>query len=560
MDWRMPMSAFERVPLRVETEDPESEIFLVDGKFRLRAKGLGTLRESMSPGLYKVKVHTGSRIRERYVMLKPGNETLVGKTSDVTLSRSAEEVVMHFAPIPFTTAVPLNGVSWQCPEHTTAAIRHSTQVHVSMGQGSQLFVFNRSWTQEEASPGERQREVGPPVKITLHDHEGDLLVDLFEEGAVDAEAKDPWMACNIELNPGFYRLRVRTGAGPELEGMLVAAKGWQTQVFMCQVRKRGAKAAALSPGTGSVHLRRIDERGFNPYRPGMRVTELARIGLANERAVLSPALLHQLREMELRNPMLGLYGAYLLLLDNKPDLELVRGLVHSLRGQLGSHPDVEALALRAGLEPIEPEIFQWPPMLMRSWSIIVNETIGRPNLVPQYSLASMVADRLWGNGPWTMWKAPSALSPFRKRRSQKAGSMADPATLVRCLRDVPPQSFKLLRDLSPVERALTGYLVSSQAHGEEDPESFHSESQEHAAQEPIAEQLVQSFGVPLATLQEALILLCDKLNELARSLGREEDDLRQPAAAAERFVRPEVKQAEVKEAPAPYASARVLRY
>ena len=38
------------------------------------------------------------------------------------------------------------------------------------------------------------------------------------------------------------------------------------------------------------------------------MTELARIGLQNERLVLSSELLEQLQDTESRNPMLGLYG------------------------------------------------------------------------------------------------------------------------------------------------------------------------------------------------------------------------------------------------------------
>jgi hypothetical protein len=80
------------------------------------------------------------------------------------------------------------------------------------------------------------------------------------------------------------------------------------------------------------------------------------------------------------NPMLGIFGGHLLLLEKSFDYPLFRDVVGSLRGMLGSHPDVEALALRADILP-HPPPFKQAPILSRSWSLVMEATIDRPELV-----------------------------------------------------------------------------------------------------------------------------------------------------------------------------------
>ena len=70
-----------------------------------------------------------------------------------------------------------------------------------------------------------------------------------------------------------------------------------------------------------------------------------------------------------------------------------------------SHPDVEALALR--LEPSAvTHIFENPPMLRRSWTLALEASVTRPELVPASSAASTIADRIWGEEPWLIWQSP----------------------------------------------------------------------------------------------------------------------------------------------------------
>src|ERR671932_900011 len=99
--------AGDQVSLVVRTDDPESEIFVVDGQFRLAARGLGRLAASLDPGIYKVKVRTGTETREEHVVLRP----------------EQREVVKAFERLAFPSAAPLDDTAKTHEFHIAAAER-----------------------------------------------------------------------------------------------------------------------------------------------------------------------------------------------------------------------------------------------------------------------------------------------------------------------------------------------------------------------------------------------------------------------------------------------------
>jgi hypothetical protein len=104
------------------------------------------------------------------------------------------------------------------------------------------------------------------------------------------------------------------------------------------------------------------------------------------------------------NPMLGIFGAHLLLLKKQLKLNLLSIVVRNLRRLLGEnqHPDVEALALRLGKNGTF-YTFEHLPMLRRSWWQVVDATVDNEELVPLGSMAAKFADRVWGQEPWLQW-------------------------------------------------------------------------------------------------------------------------------------------------------------
>jgi hypothetical protein len=291
---------------------------------------------------------------------------------------------------------------------------------VLLGQGSSLFIFARVWTaagrQTSAYPTHPASGLSL-VTIDDGDPAGQELVDL-ERGSVADLAQDAWAACNIRLTPGAYRLRLRVPGSETIEQTVVASPDWQTQVFLLQ-RHYDASAgeslresAGAEPGARPTGVRPdltgasvvMARDGFAKNSIATRHAELARLGLIGRRRVVPREVREILRD-KYDNPMLGIFGAHLLLMEPNPDRDLLGIVVSNLRGMIGPHPDVEAIAL--ALDPGRPQPFRVPPMLRQSWSQIVQATARRPELIPSDSFTNAVADRMVREDPWLVWRSPT---------------------------------------------------------------------------------------------------------------------------------------------------------
>ena len=203
--------------------------------------------------------------------------------------------------------------------------------------------------------------------------------------------------------------------------------------------------------------------------------------------------------------MLGIFGGHLLLLDPEPDLDLLRLVVGNVRGMLDQapHPDVEALALR--LDPSAVTyIFENPPMLRRSWTLALEASVTRPDLVPANSAASTIADRIWGEEPWLIWQHP------RESPSDVAFGLPMEEVVVE-----PDQiHVALARQLGPRSRPSTATRRSAPdvefavgPVGGDAPPNAGGDG-EHAAPTELDEaeirRLVATLGVPRARLEEIL--------------------------------------------------------
>ena len=375
-----------RSRLSVTTGDMATEIILVDGRLHVIAQAGGELQGDFEPGIYQIKVRAGEATQEEYVTLAPG-----------------DEVTKVFPRLAFASSAPLVDTAFSNQQHQEIAVAQSRQPHVTIGHGSEIFVVARS-----SSPSGQPvaaAEGHPGHGLSLLSAGDTTLVDLGTQSWTDPSAGSI-AVCNVALDPGTYKLSLETSDGGRLEQVVVACPGWQTQVFLSQ---RAQDANGSVPGIdlsgAAIFMAPLDRADrFDPERPQNRVAELARQALAARRQILTP----RLREMLSQNqddPMLGIFGGHLLLLDPQPDLDLLRLVVGNVRGMLGpaSHPDVEALALRLDPNAVT-YVFQNPPMLRRSWTLALEASVSRPELVPASSAASTIADRIWGEESWLIWQ------------------------------------------------------------------------------------------------------------------------------------------------------------
>ena len=384
--------------LPVSTGDSQTEILVLDGRGRLVQRGFGPqCNFNLEEGIYRVKVITGTSSQEKPVVLT-----------------AASVKPLAFGPANFASPAPLAGTSTSHEYHMAAANQESRKTHVKDGVGSSLFFLVRQWTPSQSQA--KQRLTGNPAEgLALYEvgTTGDRKIcDFAVSGATNADY-DPWTACTVALRPAVYELRLELPTGEVFRHSVVASPSWQTQSFLFvqpYATESGPRWRADLTRT-SVILADVGG-GFEPNEPMLRVAELARVRLAKR--TLSkpgdgsrPLLPEEMRNLfrgKFTNPMLGIYGAHLLLLEKSFDSILYRDVVGKLRGMLGTHPDVESLALRADLLP-PPGPFDQAPMLSRSWSIITEATVDRPELVTS-SLAARSIGEVLTEGAWHVRRSP----------------------------------------------------------------------------------------------------------------------------------------------------------
>jgi hypothetical protein len=412
----------------------------------------------------------------------------------------------------FSTAAPLTTTRTTHETHQAAARSRSREVHHSVGQGSQLFLFARTWTERQG--GRRTPAVSarhhPAKGLTLRDLAGRLLLDVERETRARREG-DPWAGCNVAVDPGAYRLRVETPKWGPLEQIVVATAGWQTQVFLLQDDYGEGSTPAFRPdlARASILLARLGQ-GFEPNRDILRLAELARQGLANGRVVVSPADLNRMLRARSKSPMLGIYGAHALLGASKPDRTKLRTVVHGLRDLVGRHPDVDALWLRLyGRLAGEEGAFSVPPMLLSSWSIVVSKAMKRPQLVPAGSLASRMSPHLWGSGPWLIWLGDRVEAATPTEPSQSMAETA--AKLAEVSEQLAADDWKpaARADLSDLESAVLSHVARVRQPDRQPPEAAAAGWPPGTA---TVERLATALNLPPSALQATVQQISQKLS------------------------------------------------
>ena len=533
--------------------DEGTEIFVIDGGYRRVASALKRMETDLPSGLYTVKFKRGGALAEVDADLLPGS----GPVKVQAPQRELE----------FASAAPMEQTISSHEYHQAAAAGMSRMDPIPIGRdrGGRLFIFVR-----DIGVG----GIGNPAeKMTLHDPSGRKVIDfdrLGETGHVQDTSAAAWYGCNIEIAPGFYRLRVPRGGMPGLEQSLILVKDWQLQVFVVRDPRMPAVSADISGQThgseatvdlaaGTIFMARHG-RGFDPRDPSVRLTELARQGLTTGRIPVTEEDLMQMFAGKFENPMLGLFGAHLLMpllaielsmyLPRPSDPEILRGnlaiqrvlgvapdgivgprthqklrqllveVAGKLERMLGNHPDVRAIrnelsgdgSTTAGTERGGP-----PPMLRRSWETLVRSD-------PEYGLAKAgsilerIADRTWGAGPWLVWQVPPAASRrmrfdpgrFRQLVSHIGDSAAEAGKLEHALGKA---------GLSPVEESLVRHSLKRAgiSSDRKTATSVLPPEKETSSLEKATRATARFLGIPVMTLERNLASAIAKIDAAVES-------------------------------------------
>jgi hypothetical protein len=360
-------------------------VFLIDHSFALVDRSLGELDAQVKQGVYKLKARLGDTTVERLVVLNRD------KSIDLT------------EDLPLASAAPLENTSQSHEFHMYPAAAQSAQVSIRAGEGAQIFLCARRWRDTKA--GGPDPAPLPLPSLSLHRPGGEMIADLAAPPGVQLDPQEPILGMTVEADPGSYALRWADPRGVVAEQTVHAVRDWQVQVFL--IEEAGTpRSEPEAPARQRLSILMGRER-FDPADKTLRLVEEARAALADERKVASDFVTETLFA-KFDNPMLGLFGAHLMLIgreanraakeDEEHDLSdakrvhapvafdqsLFDGVVGNLVYLLGSdHPDATALATQSSnqdLQKLQP--IEMPPMLWRSWTLLIEASNKRPELVP----------------------------------------------------------------------------------------------------------------------------------------------------------------------------------
>jgi hypothetical protein len=373
MSWS-PFESDKPVRVIVETGRDLAEVFLIDHSFTLTARAVGRLEATVAPGVYKVKAQLGDLVVERLVVVN--EETTVDLAPDLAVAGPA----------------PLQEDGRTHEYQRALASEESETVDVEGGSGAEIFLLARCWTPEKARVESTQ---APLPGISLHALDGEQVADLLDAKApLASPGADPAAGVTVAVEPGTYLLRWSDSFGVPAEQAVAAAAGWQTQVFLLEE----TTGAGAGPREISVLMSR---HNFDPQDPALYAVEEARAALAAERKVATEDLCASLFG-DFENPMLGLFGAHLMLIASEAvewqaeqeskattpppapvafDQKLFDHVVSRLEKILGDEqPDVVALGTKASERPSSRPLRSLP-MLWRSWRLLIEASNESPDLV-----------------------------------------------------------------------------------------------------------------------------------------------------------------------------------
>jgi len=398
--------------LVVQSGYPMAEIQILDGRGVVLARAVEHLSVTLPCGYYIIRHIAGSQAKETLLELTPGEGDLW------TYAPSFDLPVPRVPPPPRSPAVSA----------------------VQLGELSVMLTF----------PADIP-ELPLYGELRIRDYDGKQLALLSQE---QLNSGDNWVSLN--LAPGCYLLQSPSGPPGErqtivIEQCLFVGAGWRTEVMV--------PARQGFPDAGNATVFMVKPEDGEPGPDDFSFAELARQTLASSRSASASMGAGAIRSMlgaKFENPMLGIYGAHLLIRDPQYDRGLLNEVIGNLKRLVGRHPDVLSLCLLMDDLSDGPIQFRWPPMLRSSWNLIVRKG-AQAGLIPRGSHVSRIGANLWGSSAWLEWKLPPSLDGFEEVESGQIDlTQLARAAAARGLADPPA-------DLSPMELQLYRFLAQNVA-------------------------------------------------------------------------------------------------
>jgi hypothetical protein len=408
--------------LRVETEDPTTQIVVLDDRFNAVADAAGSIAVKLAAGLYKIRVQRGASsigFEDRLVVLD-------------------RDTSVSVKPPQLSSPAPIGGTR-ATDAHVAAREWLDGVVHVRRGEGSKIALLARYAAPKQ--PGTRL--LHPFHGLQLLRADGRLIVDLEDAAPKFYVPKTaaPISLCGIAVNPGAYILRHRLSKGRTFAQSLIATAGWQITMNIRRSQQDVDIKTKLFAGPGYVAplVRRLinnqcaDQAPMHNSKDGPidedQLVDIARQALADGAQMLSGNL-YDLLLRDFENPLVGIFGCLLLDLEREatgakfsPEHAAFFDVaVTKLRKMVGrEHPDVEALSFLCQNPRLAHRgAIDARPMFHRSWRILLRAASKQTNLVPLELWKRTAASGTMP--PYLIWSVEASVRRGSLRRLRQAAS------------------------------------------------------------------------------------------------------------------------------------------
>ncbi|MCG5501534.1 hypothetical protein [Ectothiorhodospira lacustris] len=365
----------------------DTRITLLNGWDVSTAQGQGQLKATLPKGLYTLRLERAGAVREKTLQL----------TAELQLQ---EHEPRRESGLPAFDTVDVHEYYAYTARDLSHRDTDSKGVLLAGHDGSdrgRLFLFVRA-ARRGAHGG---RDIA--AALSLHALDGRLLTDFGAEVIVKDE-NDGWMAFSAPVASGSYVLRF-SGLGA-MEMLVTVFDGWETQLFIpFEHRPRLERGSLLLARAG---------QGFDPDDRAAQAVDAGLAGLRDGVDLLPRTERDMLLMGKFDNPMLGLIGAHLLLLDSAPDWPLFQTVLGNLEGLLPGAMDVHALRLAATLRQggdLPDLAVISPPMLSRGLAAILEASGVRPEIVPEGGFIERISPYLQSGSNWTNWSLEGGGDP-----------------------------------------------------------------------------------------------------------------------------------------------------
>lgn len=401
--------------LTVEAPEPGLGVMVIDAEGNVVARcadDKARIEVDLPRGLYTVRTNRSGAFAETVVRLD-GPQTL----------KAAPPPVFSAATIPGaeTTHEYYTYPAWEASQQSTAP----EQAWREPADAS-LLLFVRA-PQREAYGGEDQL-----ASLSLRALDGTTLSEFEADAKRDLAG---WSAYSARLSHGLLILEDR--GEPPRQIPVPLMPGWQTQLFVMHHKRLLWEDMRLT----AVPMQELDSRGYRtPYDHHAEDVRAALdmdaglLALQNDTPSIAPKLIESFLQSKFRNPILGMLGAYLMMMHYKretvkPDPVYIRIVLDNLHMLLPESSDVAALRLMAEpwLGKMDLGSISRVPLFRCGAEVLLKAAASDSSLLPEGSLLDVVSDDLYGDTVWTTWKPVSLPLGLRAESTVTNGVESEPS-------------------------------------------------------------------------------------------------------------------------------------